>query len=59
MTRLNKEICIETNKFRNLNWNNMLTTMEKASLPLWNIPILKDNSQESFTQQEKQTRECF
>ena len=28
MTRLNKEICIETYKLRNLNWNNMQTTME-------------------------------
>ena len=31
MTRLNKEIYIETNKFKNINWNNMLTTMEKFS----------------------------
>ena len=64
MTRLNKEIGIETNKFRNLNWNNMLTTMEKSSSSFWKvskvlkrktsiIPILKDNSQVRFTQQEK------
>ena len=38
MTKLNKEICIETNKLRNLNWNNTLTTMEKSSSsPFWKI----------------------
>ena len=72
MTRLNREICIETNKFRNLNWNNMLTIIEKSSSLFWkvskvlkrktsNIPILKDNSQVYFKQQKEANTlaQCF
>ncbi|KAI8123989.1 hypothetical protein CVS40_5814 [Lucilia cuprina] len=68
---LNKEICTETNKFRHLNWNNMLITMEKSSTPFWkvskvlkrktSIPTLKDNNLVSYTQQEKadMLAKCF
>ena len=55
---------MQGNLYCNLNWNNMLTTMEKPLAPFWkvskvlkrktsNFPILKDNSQVSYKQQEK------
>lgn len=64
MSRLNKNIAAEINQFRNISWNNMLSTLDKSSSAFWKtskilkrkskcIPILKHNNVVCFTQQEK------
>lgn len=61
---LNSVIRWEIEKFRNLSWNRLLSTLDRGSPPFWNltkiirgkcknIPVLKDNNSRFSTNAEK------